>query len=133
VQNTYVSQDEFGEYQNTVSTSFKQTSESFEMKFDSTFKTIADLDKDLQEKYNERTSYIRFEDGNIILGKSGSNITLVQTNDRISFVQNGREVAYLANDNLYITQGEFMTQLRIGKFGFTPGANGNLSFKKVVD
>ena len=133
VQNTYVSQGEFSEYQNTVATSFEQTSDSFNMKFDSTSKAIADLDKDLQEKYNERTSYIRFEDGNIILGRSDSDITLVQTNDKIAFRQNGREVAYIADDNLYITQGEFMTQLRIGKFGFTPGANGNLSFKKVVN
>ena len=133
IQNTYVSEAEFGEYKNTLSTSFEQTSEQFEMKFNSTSKAISDLDKDLQEKYNERTSYIRFEDGNIILGRSGSDITLKQSNDRISFLQNGREVAYIADDNLYITQGEFMTQLRIGKFGFTPGARGNLSFKKVVD
>jgi hypothetical protein len=43
------------------------------------------------------------------------------------------ELAYISNDALYITEGEFLNQMRIGKFGFTPGANGNLSFKKVVD
>ena len=129
---TFVSGDEFGAYKESVSTQFSQTKDSFEMKFESTSEAISDVDKDLQEKYNERTSYIRFENGNIVLGRSGSDITLVQTNDRISFMQNGREVAYIANDNMYITQGEFLTQLRIGKFGFTPGVNGNLSFKKVV-
>jgi hypothetical protein len=133
IKDTYVSEEEFGEYKNTVSTSFEQTAEQFEMKFNSTSQAISDVNKDLQEKYNERTSYIRFEDGNIILGRSDSDITLKQSNDRISFLQNGQEVAYIADDNLYITQGEFMTQLRIGKFGFTPGASGNLSFKKVVD
>lgn len=129
VGNTFVTEDEFGEYKQTVSTEFTQTKESFEMKFGT---AIADLNTDVQEKYNERVSYIRFEDGNIILGRTGSDITLVQTNNRISFMRGKQEVAYIANDNMYITQGEFLTQLRIGKFGFNPGVNGNLSFKKVV-
>ena len=74
--------------------------------------------------------------GNIILGKSDSDIMLILKNDRMSFVRNVSgypEIAYISDDVLYITEGEFLTQMRIGKFGFTPGANGNLSFKKVVD
>ena len=129
---TFVSEDEFGSYKTSVSTQFSQTSEAFEMKFEKTSDAISAVEDDLQDKYKERVSYIRFEDGNIILGKTGSDITLVQSNDRISFMQNGQEVAYIANDNMYITQGEFLTQLRIGKFGFAPGVNGNLSFRKVV-
>lgn len=135
VSGTYVPNTEFDEYKSNVSTQFTQTARDFEMKFTSTNEAIADVNQDLQNKYNERTSYIRFEEGNIILGKSDSNILLVIRNDRISFVQGsqgGPEVAYLADNSLYITEGEFLTQLRIGKFGFIPGANGNLSFKKVV-
>jgi hypothetical protein len=41
------------------------------------------------------------------------------------------EVAYFAKDKMYVTDGEFLTQLCIGKFAFTPGTSGNLSFKKV--
>lgn len=132
---TYVSEDAFGEYKTEVSTEFKQTEESFEMKFQNTSTAISDVDKDLQEKYNERISYIRFEDGNIILGRQNSDILLIQRNDRISFVRNvtGRpEVAWFANDVLHVTEGEFLTELQIGKFAFTPGVGGNLSFKKVV-
>ena len=133
---TFVTEDEFGSYQDTVSTQFLQTKDAFEMKFESTREEISDVDKDLQDKYNERTSYIRFENGNIILGKSGSEILLVQENDRISFVRNVDglpEVAWFSDDILHVTEGEFTVQLGIGKFGFKPGANGNLSFKKVVD
>ena len=130
VGNTFVTEDEFGKYQESVSTQFSETSTAFEMTFN---KKIADVNDDLQNKYNERVSYIRFEDGNIILGRTGSDITLVQKNDRISFLQNGREVAYISDDSMYITQGEFLSQLRIGKFGFTPGVYGNLSFRKVVE
>lgn len=136
VSNTYVKNDEFSKYQETVSTAFEQNASSFDFKFQETQSAIDAVDNDLQEKYNERTSYIRFEEGNIILGRSGSEILLIQKNDRISFVRNVKgypEVAWFANDSLHVTEGEFTVQLGIGKFGFKPGANGNLSFKKVVD
>jgi hypothetical protein len=136
VSETYVTNDEFATYQGTVSTEFKQTADSFNFKFKETKEAVDEVDKDLQDKYNERTSYIRFEDGNIILGKSGSEILLIQKNDRISFVRNVKdlpEVAWFADDMLHVTEGQFTVQLGIGKFGFKPGANGNLSFKKVVD
>ena len=136
VADTYVSEDEFGSYKTDVSTQFRQTASDFEMKFKSVTGSIADVNKDLQDKYQERTSYIKFVDGNIVLGRSESDIMLILKNDRVSFVRNvagNPEIAYISDDVLYITEGEFLTQLRIGKFGFTPGANGNLSFKKVVD
>lgn len=135
VANKYVSDDEFGAYQGEVSTLFQQTDSKFEMKFTENKNAISDVDKDLQEKYSERVSYIRFEDGNIILGRSDSDILLIQKNNRISFVRNVTdlpEVAWFANDVLHVTQGEFLSELRVGKFAFTPGTGGNLSFKKVV-
>ncbi len=123
-------------YDVTVGTRFSQTESSFDFKFGEVRGNIADVNEDLQTKYNERTAHIRFEDGNIILGRASSDIMLILKNDQISFVRNVTgypEVAYISDDVLYITEGEFLTQLRIGKFGFTPGANGNLSFKKVVN
>lgn len=136
ISDNYVTTDEMGFYKKEVSTQFQQTASDFEMKFTSTTDAIDAVNKDLQDKYEERTSYIKFTDGNIVLGKSDSDIMLILRNDRVSFVRNvtgNPEIAYISDDVLYITEGEFLTQLRIGKFGFTPGANGNLSFKKVVD
>lgn len=135
VGNTYVTEDEFGKYQTSVSTQFSQTAENFEMSFGQTTEALKSDIKDLQDKQTESTSYIRFEDGNIILGRSNSDIILIQKNDRISFVRNVTnrpEVAWFADDILHVTEGEFTVQLGIGKFAFRPGANGNLSFKKVV-
>ena len=135
VRDTYVSSDEFGEYKNTVSSEFVQTAEDFEFKFTTTSDEIAGVKKDVVDEHNERVSYIRFEDGNIILGKTDSDILLIQRNNKISFVRNDStqtEIAWFADDILHVNEGEFLTQLRIGKFGFIPGANGNLSFKKVV-
>ena len=105
------------------------------MKFESNKTEISKVNEDLQEKYEERTKYIRFVDGEIVLGSTGSEIMLIIKNDRISFVRNVSglpEVAWFADDVLNVTEGQFTTQLNIGKFGFRPGASGNLSFKKVV-
>lgn len=131
----YVTTDEFGSYQSSVSTQFTQTSNEFKMQFDSAKTDITKVNDDLQQKYEERTKYIRFVDGDIVLGSSGSEIMLIIKNDRISFVRNVSglpEVAWFADDVLNVTEGQFTTQLNIGKFGFRPGASGNLSFKKVV-
>ena len=131
----YVTTDEFGTYKSSVSTQFTQTADEFKMQFDSAKTDITNVNKDLQQKYEERTKYIRFVDGEIVLGSSGSEIMLIIKNDRISFVRNVSglpEVAWFADDVLNITEGQFTTQLNIGKFGFRPGASGNLSFKKVV-
>ena len=131
----YVTTDEFGSYKSSVSTRFTQTADEFNMQFDSAKTEIGGVNKDLQEKYEERTKYIRFVDGEIVLGSTGSEIMLIIKNDRISFVRNVSglpEVAWFADDVLNVTEGQFTTQLNIGKFGFRPGASGNLSFKKVV-
>lgn len=135
VGNNYVTEDEFGEYQQSVSTQFSQTADNFEMTFSKTTEALKGDIEDLQSKQTESTSYIRFEDGNIVLGRSDSDIILIQKHDRVSFVRNVTdrpEVAWFADDILHVTEGEFTVQLGIGKFAFRPGANGNLSFKKVV-
>ena len=136
VSDNYVTNAGLDDYKTEVSTQFQQTAADFEMKFTSANEALDAVNKDLQDKYEERTSYIKFTDGNIVLGKSDSDIMLILKNDRVSFVRNvtgNPEIAYISDDILYITEGEFLTQMRIGKFGFTPGARGNLSFKKVVD
>ena len=132
----YVTTDEFGTYKSSVSTQFTQTADEFKMQFDSAKNDITKVNGDLQQKYEERTKYIRFVDGEIVLGSANSDIMLIIKNDRISFVRNVSglpEVAWFADDVLNVTEGQFTTQLNIGKFGFRPGSSGNLSFKKVVN
>lgn len=119
-----------------VGTQFEQSKESFDFQFGAIKGDLSGLSEEIRRQYEERMANIRFEDGNIILGRASSEIMLILKNNRISFVRNVvgyPELAYISDNVLYITEGEFLTQLRIGKFGFTPGANGNLSFKKVVD
>ena len=69
------------------------------------------------------------------MGQTGSDILLIIKNDRISFVKNVKdfpEIAWFTDDILHVNEGEFKTELTVGKFGFKQNENGNLSFKKVV-
>ena len=132
VAETYVSTGALDSYKSEVSTQFTQTSTDYTYLFNQLDTYVQTLDGDTQAQFIEIQKYIRFKDGNIELGDSTSQIKLVLENDIIKFEQNGVPVAYIDNNTLYITDGQFLNSLRIGNFAFTPRANGNLSFGKVV-
>ena len=87
-------------------------------------KQVAD---DLQAQKDEQETYIRFSEDGMELGKTDSKIVASLQNDRLSFLESGREVAYISDSKLYITQAEILTDLQLGKFAFQPRNNGNLS------
>lgn len=133
----YVSTGTFNEFKETTETQFNITAEGIETKFTEMTSLVETLDNETQTAFRELSSYIRGyqnEEGQpvIELGSSSSDIILRQLNDRIQFIQNGTEVAYITNNQLFITDGTFLNKLRIGNFGFIPRANGSLDFKKVV-
>lgn len=117
--------------QETMTTQMTQTSEDWTFEFNKIVQQITNVDGTVNANYQELIKYIRFVDGTIVLGVVGNEITLEIRNDRLSFLQNNTEVAYMSNGKLYITDGEFLNSLVIGKFNFIPRANGNLSFKRV--
>lgn len=126
---SFVSQSEHASYRQEVSTEFKQTSDAFNYQFSNLEQWVDNLDGDTRTRFEEIVKYIRFEDGNIILGQVGNEITLKIENDIISFYQNGVEVAYFSNNKMNVEDVEVNSSLKIGKFIFQPRANGNTSFK----
>lgn len=118
------------ELESSLSTLYTQLSDVFEFKFTELESTVNENDIERRREYREITSYIRFEDGNIILGESGNEVTLRVENDKISILEGEIEVAYFNNQKLYITDAEILASLRIGEFTYIPRENGNLSFKK---
>lgn len=126
---SFVSQSEHSSYKQEVSTQFKQTSDTFNYQFTNLEQWVGELDGDTRTRFEEIVKYIRFEDGNIILGEVGNEITLKIENDIISFYQNGVKVAYFSNNKMNIEDVEINSSLKIGKFIFQPRANGNTSFK----
>ena len=128
VQEQYVTQ---GGMQEAIETTMTQLSDSFEFLF-TELRTRVDVnDAEAREQLTEIKKYIRFEDGNIILGESGNEITLRIENDKIVFLDGGAEVAYFTNKQLTVKDASFLNSMRIGAFAFIPRDNGNLSLVKV--
>ena len=116
-----------------TSTQFEQTKDDFLFQFTQILEQVENVDEETKTQFLEIVKYIRFIDGNIILGQEGNELILRIKNDRIQFIQENNEVAYFSNNKLYVHDGEFLNSLHLGKFAFYPTANGNLTFRKVVD
>lgn len=114
-----------------VAAVWEQSAKGFEMQFTQFNQDIASLVSGTDAEFDEIKKFIRFIDGNILLGEVGNELELQISNDRISFLQDGAEVAYFSNRKLYVTDAEILHSLQLGKFAFMPRANGNLSFKKI--
>lgn len=113
-----------------VSTQVTQTAEDFDFRFTEITKDIDDVAAGTDAQFQEISKYIRFVDGNIVLGEEGNTLTLRIALDRISFMDSGAEVAYFSNNKLYVTDSEILHSLQLGNFAYMPRTNGNLSFKK---
>lgn len=116
----------------SVNTTVEQTQKSVEIQFNQFSQDIEAVAAGTDAEFEEIRKYIRFVDGQILLGEVGNELELQIANDRISFLQDGAEVAYFSNRKLYVTDAEILHSLQLGNFSFMPRANGNLSFKKVT-
>ena len=114
----------------SVSTTIEQTQKSVEIQFNQFSQDIEAVAAGTDAEFEEIRKYIRFVDGQILLGEVGNELELKIANDRISFLQDGAEVAYFSNRKLYVTDAEILHSLQLGSFAFMPRSNGNLSFKK---
>lgn len=115
-----------------ISTVFEQLNDSFEFMFKTLETTVNENDSEFREQFLMISKYIRFIDGNIVLGTSENKIVLKIENDKICFYDNDNLLSYFKDRKLYVEDGEFLGSLKIGKFAFIPRDNGNLSFTKVV-
>ena len=120
-----------GDVDSIISTSMTQLAESFEFMFSTLETTVDANDAEARTRFETIEKYIRFEDGDIVLGEVGNELVLRIENDRISFLDDGAEVAYLSNKRLYVTDGHFLHSLRVGAFAWLPRGNGNLSLVRV--
>ena len=119
--------------QDAITTTMTQLADSFEFLFTELRTHIDANDADAREQLTEIKKYIRFVDGDILLGEVGNEIVLRLENNRILFLDNGAEVAYLTNKQLTVKDASFLNSMRIGAFAFIPRDNGNLSLVKVGD
>jgi hypothetical protein len=130
VSETYTTSDGV---ESQISTTMQQLVDSFNFEFEAITKTVDDNDASNREQFETIHKYIRFVDGDILLGEEDNALTLRIENDRISFYDDGAEVAYFSDKQLYVLDGHFLNSMQIGKFAFLPRENGNLSLVKVGD
>lgn len=114
-----------------ISTKLTQTENQFEMNFTNVSNSLADLSESTVEQFSNINKYIRFLNGDIILGEEGNATTLKIENDRIAFLDSNNEVMYITDQELYIMKAIIATQLTIGKFSWVPRSNGNVSFRYI--
>lgn len=119
--------------ESSISTAMIQLSDSFNFEFENLQKKVDENDDAARDEFETIRKYIRFVDGNILLGESGNALTLRIENDRISFLDGGAEVAYFSNKKLYVLDGHFINSLRVGTIAIIPRENGNTSIVKVGD
>lgn len=112
-ENVYV-KDEVDSLVSSVSTEVEQTKDSWQITFNQFQADVDDIANGNDAKFEEIKKYIRFEDGNIILGNSESPLVLKIQNDRIQFLQNGYEVAYISDRKMYNTICSVIDRLEIG-------------------
>lgn len=125
----YATQDGMKE---AIQTTMTQLAESFEFLFTELRTSVDANDAEAREQLTEIKKYIRFIDGNIILGQAGNTITLRLENGKISFLDEGAEVAFFTNKHLTVKDASILDSMRIGSFAFLPRTNGNLSLVKLV-
>lgn len=126
-----VSKNEYETFSETVKNILQMDANGTTMLFQTLNEAIQDVGNTSESHYAEILKYIRFEDGNIILGEQSNPLTLKIENDRIAFYQNGVVVAYFTDNKLFVTHGEFTETFKLGKFQAMPRANGNVTWKVV--
>lgn len=131
VSEIYTSTSSFEEFQSEVSTMLTQTSEAFELQFTTITSQITELDGSVTSRFSEINKYIRFIDGNIILGVDGDPLVLKITNEKLQFLHNNVEIAYFSSGRLYVDKLHAITSLTLGNFAFSPDASDGMVLKYI--
>jgi len=126
VENLFSKKTDLEDFSETVSSQVTQTSENiseiFSQQISLTDEKIVGLENNVSELVYSLDAYIKrgeLESGvyGIEIGRSDSNIKARFTNDKLSFMQGQTEVAYISQNNLYITRAEITDYLKIGNSG----------------
>ncbi len=130
VKRDYATSDQMSQVTETLSTLAEQSENNFTWtvtKVNEIIEDAAASDNLTREQLNLIHTYMRFGEDGLTIGKAGNPLTFRVVNDRLAFYMNDTEVAYLSDNQLYVTQAEILARLQIGKFAYEPQSNGNLS------
>lgn len=103
----------------------------FKVQFTTLTDQLTQLDNNYTSYKKKVDNWMRFDaDGNLVLGATRETgqeaYELKLTKNRISFMLNDDEVAYISNNELYITNSTVVQNLKIDRFVWEVRGNGNL-------
>lgn len=134
----YVKTGDYEQFKETTQTTIAVLANSVDLNFTTTTSSIEHLGNEMSQQFSQISSYIRFVDGAIVLGKSDSAIKLKILNDKIFFFSGvdstsstDNALAYFTSGKLYVNDASVLASLELGNFAFQPRTIGNLTFKKV--
>ena len=123
-----VAKSEYETFASTVRNILQMEADGTTIIFQTILEEIARVEGVESTHYAELLTHIRFSADGVEIGRTGSAITMRLDNERLGFYNNGTLVAYISDNQLYITDGHFLNSLRIGKYAFVPEDNGSTSF-----
>lgn len=90
--------------------------------------TANDLTIDFNSKINNINKYVRFVDGNVILGEVGNPTTLKLTNDHLDILNKTNVVAKFAENTIELGNNSYLSEIKLCKGlatiqGYTEGGN----------
>ena len=108
LENTVTELTSIGDTVSGIESKVTQTVDGWDFRFSNFSSTLSNLETETANGFSRINNYIRFENGNIILGQEGSNTFLEISPDRINFNNGGAIVAYISNQTMEITHGIFV-------------------------
>lgn len=77
--------------------------------------TASDLTIDFNNKIKNINKYVRFVDGNVILGEAGNPITLKLTNDHLDILNNANVVAKFSENTIELGNDSYFSEIKLCK------------------
>lgn len=123
ISESYATKNEIQGLEDRVESKIVQTSSNITDNFNKSFSYLADdissVGGSVREIVSELNVYIRRGElepdvYGVEIGRNDSLIKARFTNDRLSFYQGSNEIAYISQNNLYITRAEVLDYLKVG-------------------
>lgn len=128
----YVETGDFGEYRETVASQLSILADEILLKFTESNSRIAEVDGDLQEKFNLITKYFSFDINGLTIGQVDNPNKVVVDNDRISIFVNNIESLWLdANGKGHIPELNVTRALNLFGFLIDQDENENVNCEYV--
>lgn len=92
------------------------------------YKEVYEYSENMLNDYKASVGqYMQFDENGLTLGATSSNFKTVIDNERLAFKDGDATVAYISNNQLYITDAIIRNSLILGNFFFSPREDGGVS------